>query len=163
MVKDIVSARDMTSMIPRSGNARSGNARSGNARCEWESSGIANENPTEEEVKRAQERGAVLTKEDRAAAAAASEQQGPSEYVGVSWNRANRRYVAVIRHDGKQQSLGCFDDERKAARAVDRRARRVRGEDAHGGRAGGKNWLRLNFPTKQEVARAKALGMPAAR
>ena len=40
-------------------------------------------------------------------------------------------------------------------------ARRLRGEDAHGGRAGNGSWLRLNFPSKREAGRAKALGMPA--
>ena len=56
-------------------------------------------------------------------------------------------------------------DEHEAARVVDTAARRLRGEDAHGGRSyrpqGGQGqWLRLNFPTHGEVARAKALGMP---
>eukprot|EP01046_Picozoa_sp_COSAG06_P011219 COSAG06_NODE_634_length_13587_cov_23.361210_6_plen_551_part_00 len=120
--------------------------------------------PTEGEVKRAQERGALLTEEDRVAAATASEWQGPSEFVGVTWNKPRRKWVAALRHDGKQQHLGSFDDEQEAARVVDTVARRLRGEDAHGGRAGGnKLWLRLNFPTKREAGRAKALGMPAAR
>jgi hypothetical protein len=118
--------------------------------------------PTEEEMKRAQERGALLTEEDKAAAAAASERQGPSKFVGVGWNKTDRKWMANIRHDGKQQHLGSFDDEHEAARAVDMAARRLRGDDAHGGRAG-TNWLRLNFPSKREVGRAKALGMPAAR
>eukprot|EP01046_Picozoa_sp_COSAG06_P022893 COSAG06_NODE_1795_length_8376_cov_3.340462_8_plen_117_part_00 len=58
-------------------------------------------------------------------------------------------------------ALGSFDDEREAARAVDTAAQRLRGDDAHGGRAAGpkKTWLRLNFPTKREAGRAKALGM----
>ena len=119
--------------------------------------------PTEAEVKRAQERGALLTEEDKAAAAAASEWQTTSKFVGVSWNKRSRKWIATIRHDGKQQHLGNFDDEREAARAFDTAARRLRGEDSHGGRAGGKQWLRLNFPSKREAARAKALGMPAAR
>eukprot|EP01046_Picozoa_sp_COSAG06_P003731 COSAG06_NODE_149_length_22026_cov_33.454782_7_plen_400_part_00 len=122
--------------------------------------------PTEGEVKQAQERGALLTEEDRAAAAvtaaAASERQGPSKFVGVCWDKKNRKWRPNIYHDGKGQQLGSFDDEREAARAVDRAARRLRGEDAHGGRAG-TNWLRLNFPSKREAGRAKALGMPGAR
>eukprot|EP01046_Picozoa_sp_COSAG06_P003826 COSAG06_NODE_152_length_21942_cov_4.593234_27_plen_493_part_00 len=118
--------------------------------------------PTEGEVKRAQDRGALLTKEDRAVAAAASERQGPSKFVGVSWIKKDRKWVAKIRHDRKVQYLGSFDDEREAARAVDTAARRLRGDNAHGGRAG-TNWLRLNFPSKRDVGRAKALGMPAAR
>jgi hypothetical protein len=120
--------------------------------------------PAEGEVKRAQARGALLTEDDKTAAMAASERQGPSKFVGVSWNRQNRNWKAEIKHDRKQQYLGSFDDEQEAARAVDTAARRLRGEHAHGGRAGSKSkWLRLNFPTKREAGRAKALGMPAVR
>jgi hypothetical protein len=115
--------------------------------------------PTEEEVKRAQERGALLTEEDKAAAAAASHRQGPSKFVGVCWNKESRKWKAEITHDGKQQYLGYFADEREAARAVDTAARRLRGEDAHGGRCSqGKQWLRLNFPTEREVKRAQERG-----
>ena len=117
--------------------------------------------PTEEEVKRAKERGALLTEEDKRVAAAASEQQGPSAFVGVSWNKTSRKWVARIRHGGKNQHLGYFDDEREAARAVDTAARRLRGEEAHGGRTRA-NWHRLNFPSEREAERANALGMPAA-
>ena len=66
--------------------------------------------------------------------------------VGVSWYKSKRKWGARIHHDGKQQHLGCFDDEQEAARAVDTAARRLRGEDAHGGRVGN-DLLRLNaFP-----------------
>jgi hypothetical protein len=119
--------------------------------------------PTEGEVKQAHERGALLTEQDKAAAIVASERQGPSRFVGVSWNKKDRKWMAQLKHDGKSQYLGYFDDEHAAARAVDTAARRLRGEDAHGGRAGKSNWLRLNFPSKREAGRAKALGMPAAR
>ena len=119
--------------------------------------------PTEREVQRAAARGALLTEEDKAAAAAASERQGPSVFVGVSWHKDKRKWVAQLRHDGKRQNLGGFDDERAAARAVDTAARRLRGDEAHGGRSGGNNkWYQLNFPSKREAERAKALGMPAA-
>jgi hypothetical protein len=118
--------------------------------------------PTEEEAKRAKDRGALLTQADRAAAAAASERQGPSGFLGVCWHKEKRKWRAQIRHKGKNQGLGYFDDEREAARAVDTAARRLRGEGAHGGRAG-HQWLRLNFPSKREARRAQSLGMPAAR
>jgi hypothetical protein len=114
------------------------------------------------EVKTAQERGALLTEEDKIAAVAASERQGPSKFVGVSWDKKNRKWITRINYDGKKQYLGHFEDEHEAARAVDTAARRLRGEDAHGGRAGN-YWRRLNFPSKREAGRAKALGMPAAR
>ena len=121
--------------------------------------------PTQAEVKRAQERGAPFTisEEDKVAAAAASAlTQGPSQFVGVSWEKRMRKWKAKINHDGMRQHLGCYDGEHEAARAFDTAARQWRGEDAHGGRTGrnGCNWLRLNFPTPGEVARAKALGMP---
>jgi hypothetical protein len=83
-------------------------------------------------------RGALLT-EDKAA----SERQGPSKIVGVSWYKKDRKWKAQIRHDGKMHNLGSFDDEHEAARAVDtaaRRLRRLRRGDAHGGQAiGGGN------------------------
>jgi hypothetical protein len=88
--------------------------------------------------------------------------------VGVSWKKHGRKWTAAIKHNRKRHHLGSFDDEREAARAVDTAARRLRGEDAHGGRSlrvlrgSGDTWLRLNFPSKREAERAEALGMPAA-
>jgi hypothetical protein len=114
-------------------------------------------------VKRAKQRGALLTEDDKAAAAAASQLQEPSQFVGVTWHKKKRKWMTQIYHDGKSQHLGYFDDEREAARAVDATARRLRGEDAHGGRGGNNMWHRLNFPSKREAGRAKALSMPAAR
>jgi hypothetical protein len=102
---------------------------------------------TEREVRRAVERGALLTAEDMAAAVAASEQQGPSKFVGVSWNKRERKWVAQLNHDGNAHRLGRFDDEQHAARTFDTAARRLRGEDAHGGRSKHGNLYRLNFPT----------------
>jgi hypothetical protein len=110
--------------------------------------------PTEREVQRAQERGLLLTAEDKAAA---SRRQGPSKFVGVCWSQRDRKWMATIRHDGKRQHLGYFDDEHEAARAIDTAARRLRGEDAHGGRAG-THRHRLNFPTDGEVKRAQETG-----
>ena len=117
--------------------------------------------PTDEEVKRAKARGALLTAEDKAEAAAAAERQRPSKFAGVTWLKDCRKWKACIRHDGEVKALGSFVDEEEAARAFDVVARQLRGEDAHGGRVGGNfRFRRLNFPTQEEVARAKARGMP---
>ena len=79
----------------------------------------------------------------------------------TTWFKDCRKWRACIRHDGKVKALGSFVDEAEAARAFDAAARRLRGEDAHGGRVGGNfGFRRLNFPTQEEVARAKAHGMP---
>jgi hypothetical protein len=93
----------------------------------------------------------------RARRGAANRQDG-------AWARAERRKHHGggdrIRHDGKRHYLGTtFDDEHAAARAVDTAARRLRGEDAHGGQAigGGHTW-RLNFPTEGEVKSAQERG-----
>jgi hypothetical protein len=76
-----------------------------------------------------------------------------SRFTGVSWEaRFNCRgkWKAQIEHEKQKHHLGCFDadDEEGAARAYDAAARRLRGAQAHGGRAavGGSKW-RLNFPT----------------
>ena len=57
------------------------------------------------------------------------------KFVGVSWKKQRRKWRARIHRYGKKQHLGYFNDEQEAARVVDTAARRLRGEDAHGGRA----------------------------
>jgi hypothetical protein len=114
-------------------------------------------------VKSAKDRGALLTEEDKAVATAASERQGQSAFVGVSWFKKGYKWTAQINHDGKKQHLGYFDDEHEAARAVDAVARRLRGDDAHGGKAGRRYWHRLNFPTEGEVKRVPWLNFPSKR
>ena len=83
-----------------------------------------------------------------------------SEFVGVSWQKGNHKWTACIKHGGKRQHLGTFDDEQEAARAYDTAARRLRGEGAHGGHGGyGRSrWFQLNFPIETEVRRAKEKG-----
>ena len=109
----------------------------------------------------AKTRGALLTAEDKAAAALASERQGPSEFVGVSWNKKHRKWTAQITHEGNQQHLGCFDDEQEAARAIDTAARWLRGDAAHGGRLENGGHCLVAELSHQEAGRAKALGMSA--
>jgi hypothetical protein len=62
-----------------------------------------------------------------------------SKYRGVCWYKRNSHWEANIQHDGKQHSLGRFEDEEEAARAYDRAARAHKGEKA-----------RLNFPAEGE-------------
>eukprot|EP01045_Picozoa_sp_COSAG04_P008490 COSAG04_NODE_471_length_13830_cov_4.905251_7_plen_647_part_00 len=80
--------------------------------------------------------------------------QPSSRYVGVSWRNSQRRWVVKIQHEGQDQSLGTFAEEEAAARAYDEAARRLRGDEAHGGRAGNGAGWRLNFPTQAEAAAA---------
>ena len=70
------------------------------------------------------------------------------------------KWQAIIHHDGERKPLGYFDDEQEAAQTFDAAARRLRGDDAHGGYAGF-NKLRLNLPTPREAQRAKQKGVSA--
>eukprot|EP01047_Picozoa_sp_COSAG01_P046408 COSAG01_NODE_4355_length_5108_cov_4.680176_1_plen_270_part_00 len=67
------------------------------------------------------------------------QQRGTSAYRGVSWSKQTGKWVASIRHQGRQQFLGCFADEGDAARAYDVRAGRLHGASA-----------KLNFPGEGE-------------
>ena len=58
-----------------------------------------------------------------------------SKYKGVSWNAEKRKFCAKITYEGKVHHLGCFTDEKEAARAYDKQARVLFGEFAY-----------LNFP-----------------
>ena len=42
-----------------------------------------------------------------------------SRFRGVCWYKTNQKWVAKIRIDGKQKSIGSYDDETEAARAYD--------------------------------------------
>ena len=73
----------------------------------------------------------------KSGAAADAGERRVSRYVGVSWYKPGRQWVARIQHEGRQQHLGYFSEEEAAARAFDEAARRLRGKKgkAHGGRA----------------------------
>ena len=43
----------------------------------------------------------------------------PSKYVGVYWNKQNKKWQAMIRIDGKRKGLGFYHDEKEAARIYD--------------------------------------------
>ena len=64
-----------------------------------------------------------------------SARHASSRFLGVAWDRRRNKWVAYIKKDGKQKTLGLFDDEVEAARAHDSASRQLHGPFAH-----------LNFP-----------------
>jgi hypothetical protein len=68
-----------------------------------------------------------------------------SQYRGVCWEKRKNKWKASIHYDGKQHSLGYFEDEEGAARAYDKAMRVHKGEK-----------VQLNFPTKKEQAAEEA-------
>ena len=70
-----------------------------------------------------------------------------SRYVGVSWAKKARRWLACIKHEGRKQHLGYFDKEQDATRAFDEAALRLRGSQAHGRQHGRRTvWVQLEPP-----------------
>lgn len=55
---------------------------------------------------------------------------GSSEYKGVSWHKAARKWVAYINYNYRRIHLGVFDTEVDAALAYDAEARKLYGEFA---------------------------------
>eukprot|EP00624_Nannochloropsis_granulata_P001312 evm.model.NODE_16415_length_7207_cov_38.667824.3 len=51
-----------------------------------------------------------------------------SPYIGVHWHRANKRWIAEVRHQGTRVLYKSFVDEREAALAVDDALRQTFGE-----------------------------------
>jgi hypothetical protein len=62
-----------------------------------------------------------------------------SKYRGVYWDKSRNKWKAAITYDGKQHSLGHFEDEEEAARAFDSTERLKHGKKAQ-----------LNFPAEGE-------------
>ncbi|MTH33035.1 hypothetical protein GL279_00285 [Paracoccus limosus] len=63
-----------------------------------------------------------------------------SRYIGVSWSRKERKWIAQVGHAGTTSRAGCFTCETTAAIARDRLAKDIKGEFA-----------RLNFPELRHV------------
>jgi hypothetical protein len=57
-------------------------------------------------------------------------QKNSSGYVGVSWESAQRKWRAGIKHAGVSMNLGNFDSAEEAARVRDEAAKRLHGEFA---------------------------------
>ncbi len=53
-----------------------------------------------------------------------------SQYKGVAWIKDKQRWRSKITYNGRDISLGYFDDEKAAARAYDRKAKELFGEYA---------------------------------
>jgi hypothetical protein len=83
----------------------------------------------EEEAARAYDRASRTHRSNKAALNFPAEgEQGVddgkrSKYRGVSWDKSSSKWRAYIYHTGKNHSLGCFDDEKDAARAYSTAAR----------------------------------------
>lgn len=58
-----------------------------------------------------------------------------SKFKGVKWQEKNKKWRAVLRHNGTDYSLGMFRNEEDAARAYDAKAKELH-----------KEFARLNFP-----------------
>ena len=64
-------------------------------------------------------------------------QRKSSHFKGVCWDKAKRRWMVYVRHEGKSIFVGRFCSEVEAARAYDRKAYECFGEYAY-----------LNFPNE---------------
>ena len=61
-----------------------------------------------------------------------------SKYLGVTWQKSNKKWQAQIRANGKHRVIGYFEDETEAAKAYDRAAKLYH-----------KEFAVLNFPALQ--------------
>jgi hypothetical protein len=67
-----------------------------------------------------------------------------SQFIGIYWDKAKRKWVARIKYQGKSRMIGNFVDEIEAAKAYDEAAKKYHREFA-----------RLNFPETQTQGRSE--------
>jgi hypothetical protein len=60
-----------------------------------------------------------------------------SQYLGVAWDPRRQKWIAYIKKNDKQKTLGLFTQEIEAVHAHDTAARHLQGPYAH-----------LNFPNE---------------
>ena len=70
-----------------------------------------------------------------------------SGYRGVTRDKRSGRWQAEIRHNKKRESLGMYDNPVEAAKAYDRKAREIHGED----------WYSLNFDKSVDISESKKI------
>ena len=71
-----------------------------------------------------------------------STKNASSKYKGVFWSKNCKKWIAQIQHNYKRMHLGCFCQEIEAAKAYDRKAKKLFGEYAY-----------LNFNEQKEMSR----------
>lgn len=57
--------------------------------------------------------------------------RGASKYIGVSWYKNSKKWMASIRINGKQKHLGYFNDEIKASKAYQNALKEIGGYDGN--------------------------------
>ena len=54
-----------------------------------------------------------------------------SKYLGVTWNKPNKKWIAAITKNYRRIHIGCFQSEKQAALAYNERAKEIHGEFAN--------------------------------
>jgi hypothetical protein len=54
-----------------------------------------------------------------------------SKYIGVSWNKAKRKFRCIVYHEGKHRHCGYFDNEKDAAVSYNKLAKELYGDEKY--------------------------------